>query len=214
RLGASLVAQQGDVRLELALGRAAKPGTRQRRAERIVQAAPLRRVARQHERIDARRVAEALRPREGNLEWRCGRGRALSRTRGGFDDGQGQRRPIAQMKQRDVQVLGQDLRAGESIGLLELGGERVDARRGLLVRQGSEEDAVLLRRSEFAARTFGGHDEPYRILHGAAMSFRIKRVYDKPAKADGLRVLVDRLWPRGLKKTDAKLDHWMKEVAP
>jgi len=46
------------------------------------------------------------------------------------------------------------------------------------------------------------------------MSFRIKRVYDKPAKADGLRVLVDRLWPRGLKKTDAKLDHWMKEVAP
>ncbi|MBV9990693.1 MAG: DUF488 family protein [Alphaproteobacteria bacterium] len=46
------------------------------------------------------------------------------------------------------------------------------------------------------------------------MSFRIKRVYDKPAKADGLRVLVDRLWPRGLKKTDARLDRWMKEVAP
>lgn len=46
------------------------------------------------------------------------------------------------------------------------------------------------------------------------MSFRIKRVYDKPAKADGLRVLVDRLWPRGVKKADAKLDRWMKEVAP
>lgn len=46
------------------------------------------------------------------------------------------------------------------------------------------------------------------------MPFRIKRVYDTPAKADGIRVLVDKLWPRGLKKTDAKLDLWMKEVAP
>jgi len=46
------------------------------------------------------------------------------------------------------------------------------------------------------------------------MTFRIKRVYDKPAKSDGLRVLVDRLWPRGLKKADIKLDCWMKEIAP
>jgi len=46
------------------------------------------------------------------------------------------------------------------------------------------------------------------------MAFRIKRVYDPPAKSDGMRVLVDKLWPRGLKKTDAKLDLWMKEVAP
>ena len=46
------------------------------------------------------------------------------------------------------------------------------------------------------------------------MTFRIKRVYEKPAGTDGLRVLVDRLWPRGLKKTDAKIDLWMKEVAP
>lgn len=43
---------------------------------------------------------------------------------------------------------------------------------------------------------------------------RIKRVYDKPAKEDGFRVLVDRLWPRGLKKEVAKVDLWMKEVAP
>jgi uncharacterized protein YeaO (DUF488 family) len=46
------------------------------------------------------------------------------------------------------------------------------------------------------------------------MSFRIKRVYDAPDSADGLRILVDRLWPRGLKKTDAALDEWMKDVAP
>jgi uncharacterized protein YeaO (DUF488 family) len=46
------------------------------------------------------------------------------------------------------------------------------------------------------------------------MTFRIKRVYEKPAATDGMRVLVDRLWPRGLKKTDAKIDLWLKEVAP
>jgi len=44
--------------------------------------------------------------------------------------------------------------------------------------------------------------------------FRIKRIYDQPEKADGLRILVDRLWPRGLKKEDAQIDEWFKEVAP
>ena len=43
---------------------------------------------------------------------------------------------------------------------------------------------------------------------------RIKRVYDKPAKEDGGRVLVDRLWPRGMTKEAAKDDLWMKEIAP
>lgn len=43
---------------------------------------------------------------------------------------------------------------------------------------------------------------------------RIKRVYDPPDPGDGRRVLVDRLWPRGLKKERAKIDRWMKEVAP
>ena len=41
-----------------------------------------------------------------------------------------------------------------------------------------------------------------------------KRVYDKPAKDDGFRVLVDRLWPRGLTKEKAKVDLWMKEIGP
>ena len=46
------------------------------------------------------------------------------------------------------------------------------------------------------------------------MAFRIKRVYEPPSPADGLRILVDRLWPRGLAKAAAKLDRWTKEVAP
>jgi uncharacterized protein YeaO (DUF488 family) len=43
---------------------------------------------------------------------------------------------------------------------------------------------------------------------------RIKRVYDEPDPADGLRVLVDRLWPRGIKKDNAAFDVWMRELAP
>lgn len=46
------------------------------------------------------------------------------------------------------------------------------------------------------------------------MSVMLKRVYDLPAKSDGKRVLVDRLWPRGLSKARAKIDFWLKEVAP
>ncbi len=41
-----------------------------------------------------------------------------------------------------------------------------------------------------------------------------KRVYEKPLKEDGFRVLVDRLWPRGLTKEEAAVDLWMKEIAP
>jgi uncharacterized protein YeaO (DUF488 family) len=46
------------------------------------------------------------------------------------------------------------------------------------------------------------------------MPIALKRVYDKPASKDGYRVLVDRLWPRGISKDEARLDEWMKEVAP
>lgn len=41
-----------------------------------------------------------------------------------------------------------------------------------------------------------------------------RRVYDEPAPADGKRVLVDRVWPRGLRREDAHLDEWMREIAP
>jgi uncharacterized protein YeaO (DUF488 family) len=46
------------------------------------------------------------------------------------------------------------------------------------------------------------------------MAVVIKRVYDDAAKADGARVLVDRLWPRGVSKERAALDSWLKELAP
>ncbi len=46
------------------------------------------------------------------------------------------------------------------------------------------------------------------------MPVQIKRVYDKPLKKDGFRVLVDRLWPRGLSREKAKVDLWVKEIAP
>ena len=43
---------------------------------------------------------------------------------------------------------------------------------------------------------------------------RTKRVYDPPERRDGKRVLVDRLWPRGLKKEQAQIDLWLREAAP
>ena len=43
---------------------------------------------------------------------------------------------------------------------------------------------------------------------------KLKRVYEAPSKADGIRILVDRLWPRGLSKEKAHVDLWLKEVAP
>jgi uncharacterized protein YeaO (DUF488 family) len=43
---------------------------------------------------------------------------------------------------------------------------------------------------------------------------QLKRVYEKPSKKDGWRVLVDRLWPRGLTKQRAAVDLWLKDVAP
>lgn len=46
------------------------------------------------------------------------------------------------------------------------------------------------------------------------MKILVKRVYDKPDSKDGFRILVDRLWPRGLSKDDAKIDVWLKAVAP
>lgn len=46
------------------------------------------------------------------------------------------------------------------------------------------------------------------------MTVQLKRVYDDAAQADGLRVLVDRLWPRGVTKERAAVDVWLKEVAP
>lgn len=43
---------------------------------------------------------------------------------------------------------------------------------------------------------------------------RVKRVYDAPAKSDGIRLLVDHLWPRGVKKEALQVEHWIKQVSP
>ena len=46
------------------------------------------------------------------------------------------------------------------------------------------------------------------------MELKLERIYTKPADLDGYRILVDRIWPRGISKEKAHLDRWMKEVAP
>ena len=47
-----------------------------------------------------------------------------------------------------------------------------------------------------------------------AAKIKLKRAYEAPAASDGTRILVDRLWPRGVKKADAAIEEWMKDVAP
>jgi uncharacterized protein YeaO (DUF488 family) len=47
-----------------------------------------------------------------------------------------------------------------------------------------------------------------------ADNVKLKRAYESPSAADGVRILVDRLWPRGVKKSDAAIDHWVKKLAP
>jgi len=46
------------------------------------------------------------------------------------------------------------------------------------------------------------------------MEVRLKRAYEQPARSDGYRVLIDRLWPRGVSKHEAQLDEWARELAP
>ncbi len=47
-----------------------------------------------------------------------------------------------------------------------------------------------------------------------SMEVKIKRVYEEPGASDGTRVLIDRLWPRGLSKRKANVEFWLKEIAP
>ena len=49
---------------------------------------------------------------------------------------------------------------------------------------------------------------------GRFVSVRLKRAYEPPAPTDGYRVLIDRLWPRGVARADARLDEWARELAP
>jgi len=53
-----------------------------------------------------------------------------------------------------------------------------------------------------------------RAKSGGAASIRVKRAYDDPGNDDGLRILIDRLWPRGITKSKLKLDAWVKHLSP
>lgn len=46
------------------------------------------------------------------------------------------------------------------------------------------------------------------------MNIKVRRIYDESKKTDGFRILVDRLWPRGIKKNEANIDLWLKDIAP
>src|SRR3546814_10348325 len=48
----------------------------------------------------------------------------------------------------------------------------------------------------------------------AQLDIRLKRAYEPPAASDGTRVLIDRLWPRGVTKEEALIDHWFRDIAP
>jgi uncharacterized protein YeaO (DUF488 family) len=64
------------------------------------------------------------------------------------------------------------------------------------------------------------HSSPACLMHELeptpteGREVQIKRIYDAPARSDGYRVLVDRIWPRGIKKQDAALADWLRELAP
>src|SRR5690606_41901904 len=46
------------------------------------------------------------------------------------------------------------------------------------------------------------------------LKLKIKRIYEHPSQSDGYRIVVDRIWPRGIKKENAKLDEWNRDIAP
>ena len=62
-----------------------------------------------------------------------------------------------------------------------------------------------------ASKQNGNNEES---VPGYQFVIRVKRVYEKPATSDGRRLLIDRVWPRGLRKNSLALDGWLKEVAP
>jgi uncharacterized protein YeaO (DUF488 family) len=64
-----------------------------------------------------------------------------------------------------------------------------------------------------SASTIHDLDRAMKAAHDKGY-IRIKRVYDSPSRGDGRRVLVDRLWPRGLSKKAARVDEWFKDLAP
>lgn len=71
---------------------------------------------------------------------------------------------------------------------------------------------IYTRPGNYPFHSSGESDSPMQPAENH--SFRIKRVYELPDQQDGRRILVDRLWPRGLTKEKAGIDLWLKEIAP
>ncbi len=72
-----------------------------------------------------------------------------------------------------------------------------------------------VRPSAAASPDFGHvRNAPQDLKEGIPGMFKLKRVYEEPSSDDGFRVLVERLWPRGVSKERAKVDLWLKDVAP
>lgn len=109
----------------------------------------------------------------------------------------------------DAERLEEVLRWEESGGtwqVLAEAGDRVTL--GLFTCSGGEEmDRIVASRAAIAA-TLGGRRGSEETM------IRLKRIYEAASADDGYRILVDRLWPRGVSKPDAELDQWCKEVAP
>jgi uncharacterized protein YeaO (DUF488 family) len=68
-----------------------------------------------------------------------------------------------------------------------------------------------MKRRKPAAKKLGART---KRRQGRSTSIAIKRVYDEPDRDDGIRILIDRLWPRGLSKASLKLDAWPRELSP
>jgi uncharacterized protein YeaO (DUF488 family) len=58
------------------------------------------------------------------------------------------------------------------------------------------------------------HDFDAHLLPATDVDVCIKRIYEKPVRRDGYRILIDRIWPRGIKKEGAALDEWRRDIAP
>jgi uncharacterized protein YeaO (DUF488 family)/alkylated DNA nucleotide flippase Atl1 len=108
-------------------------------------------------------------------------------------------------------------------GTISLRGDLLDhegLQEQLLRREGVDFDGrtIPLERYRWQAAPRGAKSggAPKRSLRSrpAASAIAVKRVYDPPSRTDGTRVLVDRLWPRGIAKAKARVDAWLKEVGP
>ena len=70
------------------------------------------------------------------------------------------------------------------------------------------------RRGAYSSPACYAHEFEPEAPRASGRGFEIKRVYEKPERADGYRVLIDRLWPRGLSRQRAALDDWLADLAP